>query len=186
MKRHHKIAEEDLVALLKERDRQGIAILYDNYSSALYGVVYRIVRSDALAEDVLQEAFVKIWKNFSAYDPEKSRLFTWIMNIARNLAIDKIRSKEFINSSKNQDIENTVSIIDINANQSYNPDIIGLKELVQKLSPEQKVLIDLLYYKGYTQAEVAEELNMPLGTVKTRIRLAINILRRKFEPAKTT
>jgi RNA polymerase sigma factor (sigma-70 family) len=183
--KNHKITEEILVALLKEKQKQGMDILYDNYSAVLYGVIFRIVRSEELADDLLQEVFVKIWKNFSQYDPGKSRLYTWIIHIARNLAIDKVRSREFVNSGKNQDIENVVPF-DPGSNNTYNPDVIGVKELAGQLSADQQMIIDLLYFKGYTQAEVAEELNLPLGTVKTRVRLAINILRRKFELTQAT
>ena len=180
MGRHQRIAEPDLIKLLVERNKQGIEILYDNYSSALYGVIYRIVQNDEIAEDVMQEAFVKIWNNFSQYDATKGRLFTWIVNLARNLAIDKVRSKDFINSSKNQDIANIVSFIDMGSNHSYNPELIGLRELVRKLDPEHKEVIDLLYFSGYTQSEAAEKLNIPLGTVKTRARNAIMKLRKEF------
>jgi RNA polymerase sigma-70 factor (ECF subfamily) len=176
-----KIAEEELIALLYKQDNGAMSILYDNYSSALYGVIFRIVQSDEIAEDVMQDAFVKIWKNFPQYDASKGKLFTWIINIARNLAIDKVRSKDFVNSSKNRDIDDIVSYVDLNNNHSYNPDLIGMKELVNKLAPEQKKIIDLLYYGGFTQAEVAETLNIPLGTVKTRARLAIGVLRKEFE-----
>lgn len=185
MGRHHKISEEELIKLLRANDRSGISILYDNYSAALYGVIHRIVQSEEIAQDVLQESFVKIWKNFSQYEPGKGRLFTWIMNISRNMAIDKVRSKDFVNHSKNQDVDNLVSFIDVTNNQNYNVDTIGIRELVNKLSPEQRIIIDLLYFKGYTQAEVADRLKMPLGTVKTRVRLAVSILRREFDPIKS-
>lgn len=180
MGRHQRISEPDLIALLAERNKRGIEILYDNYSSALYGVIYRIVQNEEIAEDILQEAFLKIWNNFTQYDAAKGRLFTWIVNLARNLAIDKVRSKDFINSSKNQDIGNIVSYIDSGSNHSYNPELIGLKELVRKLDPEHKEVIDLLYFSGYTQSEAAEKLNIPLGTVKTRARNAIMKLRKEF------
>lgn len=175
-----RIAEQDLIALIVARNKQGIEILYDNYSGALYGVIYRIVQNDEIAEDVLQEAFIKIWNNFAQYDATKGRLFTWLVNLSRNLAIDKVRSREFINSSKNQEIGNIVSFIDMGNNHSYKPELIGLRELVRKLEPEHKEVIDLLYFSGYTQSEAAEKLNIPLGTVKTRARNAIMKLRKEF------
>lgn len=185
MKRHTNISEEDLIDLLNRQDKKAIDILYNNYSDALYGFIYRVVQDDELAEDLLQDAFVKIWKNFSQYDPSKGRLFTWLVNVARNLAIDKIRSKDFSNSAKNQSIDGLVSYIDLNAGHSYNPDVIGIKEMVGRLTPDQSKIIDLLYYQGYTQVEVAEELNIPLGTVKTRARLAISQLRKEFDKVNT-
>ena len=150
MRRHQKISEQELVNGLFNKDNNAITILYNNYSTALYGVIFRIVQSEEIAEDVLQDTFVKIWKSFDQYDVSKGKLFTWIVNVARNLAIDKVRSKYFNNSQKNQDIDNIVSFVDLNNNHSYNPDTIGMKELVNKLNPEHKSIIDLIYFKLFT------------------------------------
>ena len=181
MARHIKISEEDLISLLVKRDMKGMEILYDNYSSALYGVIFRIIGKDEIAEDVMQDTFLKIWNNFSQYDSSKGRLFTWMVNIARNQAIDKVRSKDFVNQTKNQSIDNAVSFIDMNTTASYNPDTIGLKELVKKLDVEYKQIIDLLFFEGYSQTEAAEKLGIPLGTIKTRSRAAILKLREHFK-----
>ncbi len=150
------------------------------YSSALYGVITRIITHTELAEDVLQETFVKIWQSAENYDSTKGRLFTWMMNIARNLSIDKLRSKDFKNSLKNQDIENNVSFVDEQNKVTFNPDVLGVKQLVENLKPDLQSVLNLVYYKGYTHVEAAEKLDLPLGTVKTRIRLAIIELRRSF------
>lgn len=182
MGRQTKIEEDDLIQLLVNREKRGIEILYDNYSSALYGVIIRIVRNDEVAEDVLQETFLKIWNNFSQYDSVKGRLFTWMVNICRNLSIDKVRSKEFVNQNKNQSIDNAVSISD--QKTSYDPDLIGVRDIVKKLEPEYKQIIDLLFFEGYSQSEAAEKLNIPLGTVKTRSRAAIQRLRNYFDSSK--
>lgn len=182
MGRKTKIEEEDLVQLLASREKRGIEILYDNYSSALYGVIHRIVQNDEIAEDVLQETFLKIWNNFPQYDSSKGRLFTWMVNVCRNLAIDKVRSKEFVNQNKNQSIDNAVSISD--HKNSYDPDLIGVRDIVKKLEPEYKQIIDLLFFEGYSQSEAAEKLNIPLGTVKTRSRAAIQRLRNYFDSGK--
>lgn len=179
MGRKTKIEEEDLIRLLAGREKQGIEILYDNYSAALYGVIQRIVVSDEIAEEVLQETFLKIWNNFAQYDPSKGRLFTWMVNICRNLAIDKVRSKDFVNQNKNQSIDNAVSLSDHKT--SFDPDLIGVRDIVKKLEPEYRQIIDLLYFKGYSQSEAAEKLNIPLGTVKTRSRAAIQRLRVYFD-----
>jgi RNA polymerase sigma-70 factor (ECF subfamily) len=150
------------------------------YSSSLYGVISRIITDTPTAEDVLQETFVKIWHSFSSYSAEKGRLFTWMVNIARNLAIDKLRSKDFKNQNKNQELENNVTFIDGQKNTVYKPELLGIKELVETLKPEQKSILDLVYFKGYTHVEAAEELGIPLGTIKTRLRMAILQLRKFF------
>ncbi len=171
------LSEDELVSRLFKQDRQAFTYLYDNYSAAVYGVIFRIVQDEETAADVAQEAFVKVWSNFSQYDKTKGKLFTWLVNIARNLAIDTTRSKSFKNQTKNLELDKVVSVIDTHESTSFNPDQIGLKALLEKLRPEQRDIIDLAYFKGYTQVEIAEELNIPLGTVKTRMRMAIIRLR---------
>lgn len=178
--KHHTITEESLVEMLRNRDMRGISILYDNYSKTLFAIIIRIVENKELAEDILQEAFVKIWNNFSSYDSTKGRLYTWMLNIARNQALDKLRSKAENNSSKNQSLDTIVHIVDNVDSYKTNIDVIGVKEITEKLDPEHKIIIDLLYFKGYTQAETADKLQIPLGTVKTRARMAIIKLRQYF------
>lgn len=182
MSRRTKISltEEELILALRQREKFAAEALYDMYSSSLYGVIVRIVIDTAVAEDVLQESFVKIWQSFSSYSPEKGRLFTWMVNIARNLSIDKIRSKDFKNQSKNQELENNVTFIDEQKNTVYKPELLGIKDLLNKLKPEQKSILDLVYFKGYTHVEAADELGVPLGTIKTRLRMAIQQLRKSF------
>lgn len=174
------LSEEELVSALKRQDTIAIKALYDMYSGALLGVISRIIQQTEVAEDLLQETFVKIWNSSGSYDASKGRLFTWMMNVARNLSIDKLRSKDFKNTNKNQDIENNVDFIDQQKKVSFNADTLGVKELVTKLKPDLKEVLDMVYFKGYTHVEAAEELNIPLGTVKTRVRMAIIELRKNF------
>ncbi len=174
------LTEEELVSALRNREKIAVEALYDMYSASLFGVISRIVIDEATAEDVLQETFVKIWHSFPSYSADKGRLFTWMVNIARNLSIDKLRSKDFKNNSKNQELENNVTFIDEQRNTVYKPELMGIKELVQKLKPEQQSILDLVYFKGYTHVEAADELGIPLGTIKTRLRMAIIELRKNF------
>lgn len=174
------LSEEELVNALKRQDTVAIKALYDMYSGALLGVISRIIQHTEVAEDLLQETFVKIWNSAGSYDSSKGRLFTWMMNVARNLSIDKLRSKDFKNASKNQDIENNVDFIDQQKRVSFNADVLGLKDMVTNMKPEFKDVLDMVYFKGYTHVEAAEELDLPLGTVKTRVRMAILELRKKF------
>jgi len=174
------LTEEELVLALRNREKVAADALYDMYSSSLFGVISRIITDTATAEDVLQETFVKIWNSFNSYSTDKGRLFTWMVNIARNLAIDKIRSKDFKNQNKNQELENNVTFIDEQRNTVYKPELLGVKDLVQTLKPEQKSILDLVYFKGYTHVEAADELGVPLGTIKTRLRMAIVQLRKYF------
>ncbi|WP_073232216.1 RNA polymerase sigma factor [Pedobacter caeni] len=174
------LSEDELIRSLKNRETIAVKALYDMYSGALFGVISRIIPQTEVAEDILQETFLKIWNSAETYDSSKGRLFTWMMNIARNLSIDKLRSKDFKNANKNQDIENNVDFIDTQKEVTFNADTIGIKDMVTSLKPEFNLLLDMVYFKGYTHVEAAEELDLPLGTVKTRIRMAIMELRKHF------
>lgn len=174
------LSEEELIAALQRQDKIAAEALYDMYSASLFGVIIRIVQNNEIAEDLLQETFVKIWNSFQSYSSDKGRLFTWMVNIARNLSIDKIRSKDYKNQTKNHELEINVTSIDANLNTTYKPELLGVKDLVDKLKPEQKIILDLVYFKGYTHLEAADELSIPLGTIKTRLRMAIIQLRKYF------
>jgi RNA polymerase sigma-70 factor (ECF subfamily) len=175
------LEEPVLIEALQQRKAIGAEALYDMYSASLLGVIFKIVADREIAEDVLQETLVKIWNSIHQYDATKGRLFTWMVNVARNLAIDKLRSKDFRNHSKNQDIENHVNAIDEQRNTTYKPELLGVKDLVEKLKPEQKKIVELVYFQGYTHVEVSDELEIPLGTVKTRLRMGIMELRKYFK-----
>ncbi|MBW7467799.1 RNA polymerase sigma-70 factor (ECF subfamily) [Pontibacter aydingkolensis] len=160
-----------------------ISVLYDNYSAAIYGVILRVVRCEHTAEDVMQECFVKIWTSILSYDPLKARLFTWLIRIARNAAIDALRSAHYRMSLGTCDIKEITFDGNNAIHTSFNPDPIGIRQLTQVLNTEQREVIDLLYFGGLTQTEAAEALNIPLGTVKNRSRTAISKLKKLFGPA---
>ena len=168
--------EQELVSLLKGRDDHAFAYLYDNYSGALYNIILQILNNTETSSDVLQEVFINIWRKMESYDSTKGRLFTWMLNIARNASIDTLRSKSFQNSQKNQSIPDNVDGLASNSFQ-LNTDILGLRKLLEKLKKEQRILIELAYFKGYTHEEISEIVGVPLGTVKTRIRNALIQLR---------
>jgi RNA polymerase sigma-70 factor, ECF subfamily len=168
---------DELVVMIKNRNQQAFAYLYDNYSKAIFGIIHSIVTNTEEAEDVLQNTFIKIWNNFDSYDSTKGRLYTWMINIARNMAIDCTRSKHEKNKNKIQDSTDDVYVINNTYADANNTDAIGLKEVVSSLKDDYKLMIQLAYYKGYTQDEIAKELNMPLGTVKTKVRKALLQLR---------
>ena len=171
-------SEEELVLRLKNQDQAAFSYLYDNYAAALNGVIHRMIEDSQLAEDVLQEAFLKIWNNFKQYDETKGRLFTWMVNITRNLTIDTLRSKGYKKQQKIFKDENSVSgLKDLTAGVERF-DTMGLRKQVAALKPEQKLIIDLAYFGGYTQEEISKEMGIPLGTVKTRMRAAIIELRK--------
>lgn len=169
--------EPQLVSLLKHRDNKAFGYLYDNYSGALYSIIVQIVSDVELANDVLQEVFINIWRKIDSYDQTKGRLFTWMLNIARNASIDTLRSKTYQNDRKNQPMPGVVDDQFNGQSAQLNVDNIGFRKVLGQLKEDQRILIDLAYFKGYTHEEIAAIQNIPLGTVKTRIRNALIQLR---------
>ncbi|RYD73324.1 MAG: sigma-70 family RNA polymerase sigma factor [Sphingobacteriales bacterium] len=159
------------------QDQSAFSYLYDNYAAALNGVIHRMVDDTQLSEDILQEAFIRIWNNFKQYDANKGRLFTWMVNITRNLTIDTLRSKGYKKQQKISQNESSVTNYQ-NKDSANRFDGIGLNKQLASLKPEYKNLIDLAYFAGYTQEEISKEMGIPLGTVKTRMRTAIMELRK--------
>lgn len=173
---HHR--EVTLVFQLQQRDRRAFQQLYVNYHSALLGTINSIVKDPIEAEDLLQDTYVKVWQRFQRYDPAQSGLFHWLFNIARNTALDSLRRR------KTSPITLNPELIDLPMTPSYLPrtDIIGIEHLVrQVLQPQQWQVINLAYWHGYTFSEIADDLCLPLGTVKTRIRQALIQLRPLFD-----
>lgn len=174
MPERKKLTEDELRKLLQEKSEAGFSYLYDHYAAALNGIILRIVQDPDRASDVLQDAFIKIWKNIDSYQAGKGTLFTWMLNIVRNAAIDSNRSKHVKYKIQMED-----RIVD-NHNQvdmQMSTDQIGLKETISVLKPEYQKIIQYIYVLGYTQQEYADEFDVPLGTVKTRTRAALQELR---------
>lgn len=171
------MTEEKIIQLLQNEHQDAISYLYDHYSAALFGVALRIVRSRELAEQVLQDAFLKVWRNGSQYDRSKGKLYTWMLNITRNTAIDATRTSHYQYYSKTDDL----SVLYAAASaDSIDPDHVGIQQIVSRMDPKYRVLIEKIYFEGYTQQEIAEVMNIPIGTVKTRVRAAIEQLRGVF------
>ena len=163
--------EHDLVTMLKQREETAYSYLYDHYSGSLYAVILNIVPDRELANDQLQEVFIKIWKQIDSYDQNKGRLFTWMLNIARNASIDAVRSKNYQKGQRNTEL--TENMYSSAGSTQTETDKIGLKKIVYKLKEEYRVLVELSYFQGYTQDEISKILKIPLGTVKTRLRSAL-------------
>ena len=171
-----KLTSEELVTLLKSRDEKGFNYLYDNYSGALYGIIIKILTYKEETNEVLQDVFVKVWNSIQSFDENKGSLYTWMLNIARNSAIDRLKSKSFRNDLKNQsipDFVNDSTTLSTEQKHEFNE----VQSFVDKLRDDYKVIINKAYFGGYTHEEISEDLGIPLGTVKTRCRAAIKELR---------
>jgi len=168
---------DQLVQGFQKKDPAAFEKLHGMYSENICGVINTIVKNDAIAQEICQDVFVKAWNKADKYNSSKGRFFTWMMNIARNAAIDELRSKSHKNQKMNLPADYFVGIADDSDNSDFSVDKKQLKRLIMNLKKKCIQIIDLLYFKGYTQKEASEELDIPLGSVKTRNRSCISQLR---------
>ena len=169
-----------LIDAVRQGDQSALGKLYDAYGAALNGVIMRVVGKEELAQEVLQDTFVKIWRSASGYDPAKGRPFTWMMNIARNAAIDMLRTAAVRNAGSIRSLDRTVYGIG-HDDLREDLDVAEVRDVVGKLKPEHRELIEMAYYKGYSQQEIADDTGLPLGTVKSRTRAALLELRTQLK-----
>jgi RNA polymerase sigma factor (sigma-70 family) len=174
-------AEQEAQLCLHGDDTRHFSRLYDRFSEALFGFIVHWTEDNEVSENLLQDVFVKAWRNRTTYDPSKGRVFTWLYNIARNTCIDHFRSRMY-RKSKAMVLSGDMSPLDgYPETSSLLPDTIGLRAIVNMLRPEDRQMIDLMYFKGYSQSEIAELMHIPLGTVKTRVNRAMKELRYFFK-----
>ncbi|QPH41297.1 RNA polymerase sigma factor [Pedobacter endophyticus] len=154
--------------------------LYNCYASSLRAVIFNLVPSAETTEDLLHDSFVKINNALHTYQPQRSQLFTWMKTIARNTTVDYLRMKSTRNSTLNKPIDFCKEELNVQYFSSVNTDLIGIKQLAERLSPENFSIINLVYFQHFTHEEAAKKLGMPLGTLKTRLRKSITQLKQLF------
>ena len=178
--------EHELTRLLKLQNEKAFRFLYNNYSAAVYNIINRLLQDAYTSNDVMQLVFVRIWKSVPAYDPRKSRLYTWIFAIARNAATDELRRRSRLHKKRNiLWIDEMDQEISLPINSAYdNIDAIGIYEYISKLPAKYRVIIEMSYFGGYSSQQISSILHIPLGTVKTRKRDAMTELQESLaEPA---
>jgi RNA polymerase sigma-70 factor, ECF subfamily len=176
----------DLVRRLKARDPHVMSKLYDRYGRLVYSIIFRVVRDAASAEDLVQETFLRIWNRAQSFDQQRGALGPWILTVARNRAIDHLRSidgRMAAGALELDRIENPAQFASIEDRALTMDRARKIKEAFQKLAPHQKEVIELAYYQGLSQTEMAERLKQPLGTVKTWVRTALQVLREELSGA---
>ena len=171
--------EQQIVILLEKGDKAAINLLYEFYANSLYGVILKVTNNEELAQDALQETFVKVWKNAKKYDSKKAKLFTWLYRIARNTAIDKLRS---FNNRFEKEVQIDKSNVYILPTASLNQDVIDLNEHVARLDDKYQIVLKALFFEGMTQQEASEELDIPLGTIKSRLKIGLRELKKVYDP----
>jgi len=169
---------------LARQDQQALEALYDRYSRAVYSLLLRIMREPAAAEELLQEAFLRLWRNARSYDVSRGSLGTWLLTVARNMAFDHLRSR----GEKQRQREDRVDVLPARAVPSQSEEWLDqrrraeqVRQLIGTLPPSQRQALELAYFEGMTQSEIAKAMNEPLGTVKTWVRTALQRLRQELE-----
>ena len=178
--------EQQLLRNISEHDGDALGILYDRYAMLVYGLILQVVRNREEAEDLLQEVFVQIWKRAESYDHRFGPPSVWVIRIARNRAIDYVRSKRFHQKKSEIDL-GAYNEIPVSDGRS-SPDSMTMasqvssfvSQALEKLPTEQRRLIEMAYFEGYSHSELAKKLSIPLGTVKTRIRIGMTSLQKFF------
>lgn len=164
-----------MIEALAGSDHRSFTALYEAYSHALFGAINRMLKNDALSEDALQNTFIKIWLHRDSYDVGKASLFTWMLNIARNEAIDALRSKQVKYSKV------TISLNAYEPAPDRNPffrfDHIDLHKQLFILQPRDRAILELCFFRGFTCQEVSRLLQLPCGTVKTRMQYSYKKLK---------
>ncbi len=171
--------EQNIVNLLEIGDKKALNLLYENYSDSLYGVILKITKNEEVAQDALQESFIKIWKNSKKYDSSKAKLFTWLYRIAKNTAIDKLRS---FNNRFEKEVQIDKSDVYILPTHNLNQDVIDLKDHVGRLDSKYQIVLNALFFEGLTQQEASDELEIPLGTIKSRLKIGLRELKKVYNP----
>jgi len=171
------LLEKHIVELLQERNDKAISLLYEHYGDTLYGVAKKVVRDEELAQDVLQESFVKIWKKADTYDATKAKLFTWLFRITRNTAIDKLRS---VNTKSDKEIQMDVSDVYNLGVENIKPELIDVRDNLGKIENKYQIVLEALFFHGMTQQEASDELDIPLGTIKSRLKIGLRELKKIY------
>lgn len=172
-----KLTEPELILAIKNKQPKGAEALYEMYSSNLYRVIYKIVKHQELAEDILQQVFLRIWQSIDQYHIQRGKLYTWMITIASNLSKDALRTRSYKNQSTHSDIDAVSFDVDNQHHSVMNIEHIGIRESLGSLKTAQREILQLIYFQGYTHVEAADELGIPLGTVKTRWSQGIRKLR---------
>lgn len=176
-----------LIRRISKKDETALSQFYDIHHRYLYTIIYNILRDQAESEDLLQEIFIQIWEKINSYDETLGNPIAWITRMTRNKSIDRLRSKNYKNRSSETDIEKFFNISADPGSGNADSEIISKQEqtvvsnALRTLKQNQKELIELAYYRGFTQSELAEYFKIPIGTVKTRMRAAMMILRDKLK-----
>lgn len=176
-------SDEELVTRLQRRDPEAMALLYDRYGRLVYALILRIVRDRGIAEDLVQETFLRVWNRVQGFEANKGVLGPWLLAVARNRAIDYLRSAGGrMRSLGLEETDHPALFKDLERDILNSDRMRRVKNAIAKLSESQRAVIEFAYFEGMSQTEIAERMGQPLGTVKTWARGALKILREELGP----
>lgn len=179
------LSEIDLLRLVVQQDQEALMLLYERYGALVYGLCLRVLRQPALAEEVTQDVFLKLWRQPGRWDPSLGQFSSWLLTISRNAAIDRLRREgrqTLITWDGGEEAPESVASVHLFVAEQANwLDGQLLRKLLLRLPAEQRQLIELAFFEGYTHSELADLLTLPLGTVKTRLRMGMQKLRQLWE-----
>ena len=159
---------------LQDGDKAALYELYNRYSAALYGVILRMCKKESLAQEILQDTFLKVWKQIHTYDPKKGRFYTWTYRIARNTTLNALRKEKDLIQKEDLSVYTDMEV------EEDDRDYSQINGMLRKLEPHHQLAIDLVYFKGMTHREAHEEMGVPLGTFKSYIQQALRQLRTSY------
>jgi RNA polymerase sigma-70 factor (ECF subfamily) len=177
------LADEDLISLVQTKDAQAFAVLYDRHGRTAYSLAYRMMGERQAAEDLVQDAFLKLWRGASSYRPERGSVRSWLLAIVHNQAIDQLRSSA---SRRRTQEKVEASAPRFQPSEAFaeswrNAQREQIREALKSLPEEQLKVLELAYFSGYTHVEIAELMGLPLGTVKGRMRLGLKKVKDYFD-----
>ena len=182
------MADEDLISLVEAADAEAFATLYDRHSRAAFSLAYRMMGERQASEDLMQDAFLKVWRSAKSYRADRGSVRTWLLSIVRNRGIDQIRSQA---SRRRTQEKIEASALRSQPSEAFaetwrNSQRDRVRDALNTLPPEQLKVLELAYFSGYTHAQVSELLDVKLGTIKGRMRLGLKKMREYFDHPKLT
>jgi RNA polymerase sigma-70 factor, ECF subfamily len=171
--------EVDLMQRIAARDQMALAEFYDRFGDLIYGMTLRVLQNQTLAEEAMQDTLMKVWNLAARWEPERSKLVSWLLTLARYTAIDRLRKEQRQSPWTAIGLEDLLNLISQTrgVEQSWWDDRHQIEQLIQRLPPEQVEAIDLAFFRGMTHVEIADHLKQPLGTIKSRIRHGLMMLK---------
>ncbi|MFC0189756.1 RNA polymerase sigma factor [Fictibacillus aquaticus] len=174
------ISDFELYERIQKDDREALELLYERYEKLLYSFAFKILQQKELSEDAVQEVFIKIWRNKRTYSKEKGKFSSWMLTVTRNACIDLLRKRSKTETELSDENLQIPASENVEKTVEWREEREQLQSAISTLSEEQKKMVELFYFKGESQQKISESCGVPLGTVKGRIRLALQHLRKKY------